>query len=78
MNRSIGLVRYCSYSFGLISENDFAKIEAKMMELAKKNEPVVRKEVSKADALAEFKADGHNQKVRLSCTVSDRCRLSCL
>ena len=40
----------------VISENDFAKIEAKMMELAKKNEPVVRKEVSKADALAEFKA----------------------
>ena len=42
----------------VISENDFAKIEAKMMELAKKNEPVVRKEVAKADALAEFKADG--------------------
>ena len=46
----------------LISENDFAKIEAKMMELAKKNEPVVRKEVSKADALKEFKADGQEYK----------------
>lgn len=46
----------------VISENDFAKIEAKMMELAKKNEPVVRKEVSKADALAEFKADGQTYK----------------
>ena len=46
----------------VISENDFAKIEAKMMELAKKNEPVVRKEVSKADALAEFKADGQEYK----------------
>lgn len=46
----------------VISENDFAKIEAKMMELAKKNEPVVRKEVAKADALAEFKADGQNYK----------------
>ena len=45
-----------------ISENDFAKIEAKMMELAKKNEPVVRKEVSKADALKEFKADGQEYK----------------
>ena len=46
----------------VISENDFAKIEAKMMELAKKNEPVVRKEVSKADALKEFKADGQEYK----------------
>lgn len=46
----------------VISENDFAKIEAKMMELAKKNEPVVRKEVVKADALAEFKADGQTYK----------------
>ena len=46
----------------VISENDFAKIEAKMMELAKKNEPVVRKEVDKADALAEFKADGQTYK----------------
>ena len=46
----------------VISENDFAKIEAKMMELAKKNEPVVRKEVAKAEALAEFKADGQQYK----------------
>ena len=46
----------------VISENDFAKIEAKMMELAKKNEPVVRKEVAKVDALAEFKADGQTYK----------------
>ena len=37
---------------------DFPKIEAKMKELAKKNEAVVRREVSKAEALAEFKADG--------------------
>lgn len=46
----------------VISENDFPKIEAKMMELAKKDEPVVRKEVAKADALAEFKADGQTYK----------------
>ncbi len=46
----------------VISENDFAKIEAKMMELAKKNEPVVRKEVSKAEALEEFKAAGQEYK----------------
>ncbi len=46
----------------VISENDFAKIEAKMAELAKKNEPVVRKEVAKADSLKEFKADGQQYK----------------
>ena len=33
-----------------------------MMELAKKNEPVVRREVSKTDALEEFKADGQTYK----------------
>ena len=46
----------------VISENDFPKIEAKMKELAKKDEPVVRKEVSKADALAAFRADGQHYK----------------
>ena len=46
----------------VISENDFAKIEAKMLELAKKDEQVVRKEVSKAEALKEFKADGQTYK----------------
>ena len=46
----------------VISENDFPKIEAKMKELAKKNEVVVRREVSKAEALAEFKADGQEYK----------------
>ena len=46
----------------VISENDFPKIEQKMMELAKKDEPVVRHEISKADALKEFKADGQEYK----------------
>ena len=46
----------------VISENDFPKIEEKMRELAKKNEPVVRREVSKAEALKEFKAAGQNYK----------------
>ena len=45
-----------------ISENDFPKIEAKMLELAKKDEPVVRKNISKADALQEFQADGQTYK----------------
>ena len=46
----------------VISENDFPKIEAKMKELAKKNEPVVRKEIAKAEALKEFKAAGQEYK----------------
>ncbi len=45
-----------------ISETDFPKIEAKMMELAKKNEPVVRRDISKADALKEFQEDGQDYK----------------
>ena len=45
-----------------ISENDFPKIEAKMLELAKKDEPVVRKNISKSDALQEFLADGQTYK----------------
>jgi len=45
-----------------ISENDFPKIEEKMRELAKKNELIVRKDISKADALKEFAADGQEYK----------------
>ena len=45
-----------------ISENDFSKIEAKMLELAKKDEPVVRKNISKSDALQEFQSDGQTYK----------------
>ncbi|MCR5152821.1 MAG: threonine--tRNA ligase [Prevotella sp.] len=47
----------------VISENDFPRIEAKMLELAKKDEPVVRREVAKKDAVAEFAADGQSYKV---------------
>ena len=45
-----------------IKEGDFDKIETKMKELAGKKEPVVRKEVSKADALKEFAAAGQTYK----------------
>ena len=45
-----------------IRESDFPKIEQKMLELAKKDEPLVRKEVSKADSLKEFAADGQTYK----------------
>ena len=46
----------------VIKEGDFEKIEKKMKELASKDEALVRKEVSKADALKEFKADGQEYK----------------
>ena len=45
-----------------IKESDFPKIEEKMKELAGKKEPVVRKEVAKADALKEFAAAGQTYK----------------
>ena len=45
-----------------IKEADFGKIEKKMQELAQKKEQVVRREVSKADALKEFAADGQTYK----------------
>ena len=43
---------------GQIKEGDFKQIEDKMLELARKNEDVVRKEIGKADCIAEFKAAG--------------------
>ena len=46
----------------MIKESDFPKIEEKMKELAGKKEPVVRKEVAKADALKQFAADGQTYK----------------
>ena len=46
----------------VIKESDFPKIEAKMKELVKKNEKLVRKEVSKADAVEFFKARGQEYK----------------
>ena len=46
----------------MIKESDFPTIEAKMKELAGKKEPVVRKEISKADALKAFAADGQTYK----------------
>lgn len=48
-----------------ISEIDFPKIEKKMAELAQKKESVVRKEISKADALAFFAERGQTYKNEL-------------
>ena len=46
----------------VIKESDFPKIEEKMLELARKDEPVVRRDVRTADALKEFGADGQTYK----------------
>ncbi|MCQ2238622.1 MAG: threonine--tRNA ligase [Bacteroidaceae bacterium] len=46
----------------VIKEGDFKKIEDKMIELARKNEVLERKEVSKAECLAQFKAAGQTYK----------------
>ena len=45
-----------------IKEGDFVTIEKKMIELARKNEVLIRREVSKADCLAQFKAAGQTYK----------------
>ena len=49
----------------VISETDFPKIEKKRAELAQKKESVVRKEISKADALAFFAERGQTYKNEL-------------
>lgn len=49
----------------VISETDFPKIEKKMAELAQKKESIVRKEISKADALAFFAERGQTYKNEL-------------
>lgn len=49
----------------VISETDFPKIEKKMAELAQKKESVVRKEISRADALAFFAERGQTYKNEL-------------
>jgi len=44
---------------------DFEKIEAKMLELARQNNQYIRKEISKADAIAYFKEKGDEYKLDL-------------
>lgn len=55
----------------VISETDFPKIEKKMAELAQKKESVVRKEISKADALAFFAERGQTYKNELIKELED-------
>ena len=46
-----------------IGEGDFKDIENKMIELARKDEPLVRKEVAKAECIAQFQSAGQVDKV---------------
>ena len=47
----------------VLKEEDLAKIEAKMKELSKKNEYIVRKNVSKEEALEIFKNDEYKKEL---------------
>ena len=54
-----------------ISEEDLAGLEKKMDELAKKNSPFVRKEISKADATSYFTEKGDEYKLDLLSGLAD-------
>ncbi|NLU95808.1 threonine--tRNA ligase [Chitinophaga sp. Ak27] len=54
-----------------ISEEDLRKIEAKMVELSKSNSEYIRKDVSKADALAYFTEKGDQYKVETINELAD-------
>lgn len=53
------------------SSDDFAKLEAKMLELAKQENAYIRKEVSKAEALAYFTQKGDQYKLELIQDLTD-------
>ncbi len=54
-----------------ITSDDFAKIEAKMTELARRDEQIVRADISKADALALFGGRGEEYKCELISELED-------
>lgn len=54
-----------------ITAADFPTIEAKMLELAGHKDPIVRKEISKADALEMFGKRGEEYKVELISELED-------
>ncbi len=64
---------YYDIDFGTyqVSSDDFPKIEKKMMELVQAKTPICRREVSKADALAEFNGRNENYKVELINDLED-------
>ena len=64
---------YYDIDFGdqKISETDFPKIEAKFLELARGKHEFTLREVSKADALAKYKAENNPFKVELIENLTD-------
>lgn len=56
---------------GTIGEEDLAKLEKKMAELAKNNSTFERKEVSKADAIQYFSAKGDQYKLEIIDRLND-------
>ena len=54
-----------------LSSDDFAKIEAKMLELARKDEAIVRKDIAKADALDMFGNRNEEYKCELISELED-------
>lgn len=55
----------------VISETDLVKLEKKMAELSKQNNPFVRKEISKADAIEYFEEKGDEYKLDLLSNLED-------
>ncbi len=64
---------YYDIDFGdrVLTSNDFEAIEQKMKELAKNDSPYIRKEVSKADAIAYFEEKGDPYKLELLRDLAD-------
>ncbi len=54
-----------------LSEDDLAILEKKMNELAKKNNPFIRKEISKADAVSYFENKSDEYKLDLLSNLTD-------
>ncbi|MDY0099224.1 MAG: threonine--tRNA ligase [Bacteroidales bacterium] len=55
----------------VIVEDDLQKIEDRMKEFAIKNQPIIRKEVSKKEAIELFKAKGDEYKIELINELED-------
>jgi len=64
---------YYDIDFGdyAISENDFGKIENKMLELAREKQQFIRKEVSKQEAIDYFTKKGDEYKLELISELED-------
>ena len=54
-----------------ITESDLEKLEKKMTDLAKQNNPFIRKEISKADAIQYFEEKGDEYKLDLLSKLED-------